>query len=225
MVLKMKKLSSGITGLDKILGGGIPERYVLLLSGTCGAGKTVFGLQFLTQSDEPGVYVSFEEELDELRQNALVFGWDLEKMEKRNKLRLLKYDPFRMEDILEVIENNIREIGAKRVVFDSVAALGIHMKETSELRRMILQINNIMKKNKCTTIIISEIVPGSTALSRFGVEEFVSDGVIVLNNFISNGQFKRSIIVWKLRGVNHSRSVHPYSISDKGITISNAVFK
>src|SRR3989304_10631957 len=99
----MKKLSSGITGLDKILGGGIPERYVLLLSGTCGAGKTVFGLQFLTQSDEPGVYVSFEEELDELRQNALVFGWDLEKMEKRNKLRLLKYDPFRMEDILEVI--------------------------------------------------------------------------------------------------------------------------
>lgn len=207
-----------------MLGGGIPERYVLLISGTCGAGKTIFGLQFV-QSNEPGVYVSFEEELDEIRQNALVFGWDLAKLEKQNKLRLLKYDPFKLEDILEVIENNIREIGAKRVVFDSIAALGVQMKEPSELRRMILQINNIMKKNKCTTIIISEILPGSTALSRFGVEEFVADGVVVLNNFVSENQFRRTAAVWKLRGVNHSRAVHSYSIGEKGLAIGPSIGK
>ena len=222
----MNKISSGIQGLDEILGGGIPERNVILLSGTCGAGKTIFGLQFLSSSDEPGVYVSFEEELDELREISGVFGWDIAKLEASKKLKLLKYDPFRLEDILEVVENNIREIGAKRIVFDSVAALGIYMRDASELRRMILQINDIMKRNKCTTIIISEIIPGSTALSRFGVEEFVSDGVIVLENIRTGGEFKRAITVWKLRGVDHSRSMHPYAITGKGISVnSKTTFK
>jgi KaiC/GvpD/RAD55 family RecA-like ATPase len=177
----MKKLSTGIGGLDKILGGGIPEEYVMLVSGTCGAGKSILGMQFLVSGDEPGVYVSFEEELDDIRENAALFGWDLEKLEKRNRIRLLKYDPFRLEDILEVIENNIREIGAKRVVFDSAAALGIHLKEPSELRRMILQIKSIMKKNRCTTIIISETLPGSSVLSvrlrrRRAHAEFCGEG-------------------------------------------------
>lgn len=222
----MKKVSSGISGLDELLDGGIPEKYVILLSGTCGTGKTIFGLQFLTSSSEPGIYVSFEEELDELRESSKIFNWDIEGLEAANKIRLLKYDPFRLEDILEIIENNIREIGAKRVVFDSVSALGIYMKDISELRRMILQINNIMKKNKCTTVVISEIIPGSMALSRFGVEEFVSDGVIVLNNTVHNGEFKRSVGIWKLRGVDHSRKIHPYSITKKGISISpNLVFR
>lgn len=221
----MNKISSGISGLDEILGGGIPERNVMLLSGTCGAGKTIFGMQFLLTSDEPGIYVSFEEELDELREHAALFGWDVAKLEKLNKTRLLKYDPFRLEDILEVVENNIREIKAKRVVFDSVAALGTYLKDASELRRMILQINKIMKKNKCTTMIISEILPGSNSLSRFGVEEFVSDGVVVLDNIRVKGDFKRAITVWKLRGVNHSRSMHPYTITNKGISVnSRSVF-
>ncbi len=220
----MKKIPSGIHGLDKILGGGIPDRGVMLLSGNCGAGKTIFSLQFL-MSDDPGVYVSFEEELDEIRETSKLYGWDLEKLEKENKIRMLKYDPFRLEDILEVVENNIREIKAKRVVFDSVAALGVHMKEPSELRRMILQINNIMKKNKCTTIIVSEILPGSKALSRFGVEEFVSDGVIVLENVEKRGEFKRALAVRKLRGVNHSRAIHTYNISNKGISVSQSTFR
>lgn len=222
----MNKISSGIDGLDEILGGGIPEHYVILLSGTCGAGKTVLGLQFLSSSDEPGVYVSFEEEPDEIRENAAAFGWDIAELEAAKKIRLLKYDPFRLEDILEVVENNIREIGAKRVVFDSVAALGIYLKDAGELRRMILQINRIMKKNKCTTLIISEILPESKSLSRFGVEEFVSDGVIVLNYVNVKGEFKRSVSVWKLRGVNHARSAHPYTITDRGIAVNpKTVFK
>ena len=215
----MNKISSGVTGLDEILGGGIPERSIMLLTGTCGAGKTIMGLQFLLASNEPGIYVSFEEEEDGIRETAKIFGWDIAKREAAGKFRILKYDPFRLEDILEVIENNIREIGAKRVVFDSVAALGIYLKEASELRRMILQIDRIMKKNKCTTVIVSEIIPGSSSLSRFGVEEFVSDGVIVLYNINVKGEYKRAVTVWKLRGVNHSRRMHPYNITSRGIII------
>ncbi|MEK6887467.1 MAG: ATPase domain-containing protein [Candidatus Aenigmatarchaeota archaeon] len=216
----MNKIPSGVSGLDEILGGGIPERYTILLTGTCGSGKTVMGLQYLLSSNDPGIYVSFEEEEDSIRETAKTFGFDIARREAAKKFVILKYDPFRLEDILEVIENNIREIGAKRVVFDSVAALGIYLKDSSELRRMILQIDRIMKKNKCTTVIISEIVPGSSSLSRFGVEEFVSDGVIVLDNINVRGEYKRAVTVWKLRGVDHSRRVHPYNITSRGIVIN-----
>jgi KaiC/GvpD/RAD55 family RecA-like ATPase len=214
------RIPTGVPGLDKIISGGIPQGNVVLLTGTCGAGKTIFCSQFLASSAEAGVYVSFEEEIEELRENAKIFGWDFDRMEKQNKLRILKYDPFRIEDILEVVENNIQEIKARRVVFDSVAALGVHMHDPSELRRMILQINQIMKKNKCTTIIVSEVLPGSSSLSRFGVEEFVSDGVILLDNKMMNGELKRALGVLKLRGTDHSKSMHPYSITSKGISVA-----
>lgn len=217
----MNKISSGIPGLDEILGGGIPEQSLVLLSGTCGTGKTIFGMQFLVSSKEPGVYVSFEQGLDEIRENAKVFGWDIKKLEISGNIRLLKYDPFRLEDVLEVIQNNIREIGARRVVFDSISALGIYMKDIAELRRMILETIRVMKRNNCTTIIISEVLPGSKALSRFGVEEFISDGVILLDNVIAENELRRAITVWKMRGLNHSRKTHAYSISEKGAAVSH----
>ena len=94
------------------------------------------------------------------------------------------------------------------------------MREPSELRRMILQINNIMKKNKCTTIIVSEIIPGSSAISRFGVEEFVSDGIIFLDNRMIDNELRRSLGVLKLRGTDHSKAMHPYSITHRGIAVS-----
>src|SRR3989338_3385592 len=144
----MEKTSSGIPGLDEVLGGGIPVGSTVLLSGTCGTGKSTLGLQFLMQ--EPGIYVSFEEELDSIREYMANFGWDFKKLENSGMLRLLQYDPFRLEDILEVIQNNIREMKAKRVVFDSISALGVYMKDIAELRRMILQTGRIMRKNKCT---------------------------------------------------------------------------
>lgn len=216
----MNRIPSGIEGLDEILGGGIPEGDVMLLSGTCGTGKTIFAMQFLASSEEPGIYVSFEVEPEDLRAGFGAFSWDIEGLEAAGRLRILRYDPFRLEDILEVIENNIREIGAKRVVLDSISALGTYIRDAGELRRLILQISRIMKKNGCTTILTSEIVPGSRSLSRFGVEEFVSDGVIVLSNTVSYGQFKRAISVWKLRGAEHSRKMHPYTITRRGIAVS-----
>lgn len=213
----MNKISSGIPGLDEVLGGGVLEGSTILVSGTCGTGKSTLGMQFLLQ--ELGIYVSFEEELDSIRAYAGQFGWDLKQLESNDKLRLLQYDPFRLEDILEVIQNNIREMKAKRVVFDSISALGVYMKDIAELRRMILQTGRIMRKNRCTTILISEILPNTKALSRFGIEEFVSDGVILLDNVVTGDEFKRQLTVWKMRGMNHSKKMHPYSISDKGVSI------
>ena len=215
----MNRLPSGITGLDKIIGGGIPEKDIVLLSGECGVGKSIFGLQFLVASKETGVYVSFEDELDRIQETASAFGWNIDALQKANKLRVLRYDPYKIDDIIEVIESYIREVGAKRVVLDSVSALGMYVKEVSDLRRMIIQLENVLRKNKCTALLISELISGEKGVSRFGVEEFVTDGVIVMKKYLSASEFKRGLTVWKMRGTDHSTAIHGYTISKHGITI------
>ena len=209
----LKKIATGIPGLDAITKGGIPEKDLILVSGSSGTGKTVMGLQFLYSSKDKSIFVSFEEPLSQINSTASTLGWDLEK-----KMRLLKYDPFKLEDIFEVIENNIKEIDARRVVIDSISALGIYVKDPGELRRMILQVSSMLRKNDCTSLLISEVM-NANRLSRFGVEEFVTDGVIVLRNIFVNGEYRRGVNIWKLRGSDHSRKIHPYSITKKGVVV------
>lgn len=215
----IKRIQSGIPGLDRLVQGGIPEKDLILLSGTCGSGKTIFGLQFLASSSDKSIYVSFEEPIPQIKATAASFGWDTEKMESEGRLKFLKYDPFKLEDIFEIIQSNIREINATRVVIDSISALGVYVKDAGELRRMILQVSSMLRKNSCTSIMISEVLVNKNSLSRFGVEEFVSDGVIVLHNKLIAGEYRRGISIWKMRATDHSRKIHPYKITGKGITV------
>lgn len=217
----MNRVVTGISGLDSLLEGGIPEKSLILLSGTSGTGKTVFSLQFLYNNAkyEPGIFVSFEEDISKIKEMAEVFGWDIEGYESENKLRFLRYDPFRIEDILEVIENNIREIGAKRVVIDSISAIGLYMRDPPEIRRMVLQISNVLRKNSCTAVLTCDILAGKDTLSRFGVEEFVVDGVILLHNYLSEGEYQRAITIWKMPSTNHSKKIHPYKITGSGFVV------
>ena len=217
----IERIKTGIDGFDELIQDGIPKKDLILLSGPCGAGKTVFGLQFAySHADkESCIYVSFEEEIAHIKASALQFKWDTEKYEKADKLRFLKYDPFRIEDIFEIIESNIRDIGAHRVVIDSISALGVYVKDPTELRRMILQLSNILRKNNCTSLLVSEVLPEEHVLSRFGVEEFVSDGVILLHNLLVGGEYRRGVSIWKMRSTDHSRKIHPYQISSEGFVV------
>lgn len=216
---KINYVKLNIPGLDKLIERGVPEGELILLSGTCGTGKTIFGLEYLYRAKEPGIFVTFEEHIQELKNQALSFGWDFEKLEKEDKVRMIKYDPFRLGDIFELIENNIKEMKARRVVIDSVSAFSMYIRAEHEVRRTVLDIYNILKKNLCTSILLSETIPGTERLSRFGVEEFVTDGVIVLRKVYQSDMFRTALNIWKLRGTNHSTRFHFYEITSKGFVV------
>lgn len=217
------RVGTGIPGLEKILNGGIPRNQVVLVSGTSGVGKTILCSQFIyagaTKYNENGVYLSFEEPGDVLKENSLNFGWDFEKLERQRKFAFINYDPYNVEDVFNVLESTIKETNAKRLVIDSISALGLYVRDISELRRMIFNLSIILRSLNCTSLLTSEIVYGTNALSRNGVEEFVADSVIILHYERIQATFQRALQVWKLRGSAHSQRLHPYEINDTGITV------
>ncbi len=217
-----KRIQTGVRGVDELIGGGLFEDTLTLVTGTTGTGKTIFSTQFIyegAKKGEPGVYVSFEEPPENIKAHALKFGWDFSKLEKEGKVVFVRYDPYHIEDVYELIESNIKKVGAKRVVIDSISALGLYVRDVPELRRMIFNISLLLRKLKCTSILISEILPLQKSLSRFGVEEFVTDGVIVLYYLRSDSQYSRSLTVWKMRGTEHSQKLHPYKIDKGGVVV------
>jgi KaiC/GvpD/RAD55 family RecA-like ATPase len=218
-----ERIKTGVPGIDNIIDGGLVPNTLTLLTGTAGTGKTSISSQFIytgaKKFDQPGVYVTFEEPIESIKSSSSNYGWDFDSLEKEGKVIFVKYDPFHIEDIYELIETNIKKINAKRVVIDSISALGLYVKETPEIRRMIFNIAFLLRRLKCTSILISEILPNQNALSRFGVEEFVTDGVIVLYYTQTGSQFSRALTVWKMRGSKHSSKLHPYKITDKGVEV------
>jgi KaiC/GvpD/RAD55 family RecA-like ATPase len=221
--MKKERVDVGVPGIDQLIGGGLLPKTLTLLTGTTGTGKTIMSSQFIYSGvkdyNEPGVYVSFEEPVDNIKENCLDFGWDFDPLEKKGKVVFVRYDPFHVEDIYELIETNIKKVEAQRVVIDSISALGLYVRDIPDIRRMVFNISLLLRKLECTSILISETLPMQGSLSRFGVEEFVTDNVIVLYYTRTGSQFSRALTVWKMRGSGHSNKLHPYAITDKGVVI------
>ncbi len=219
----MERLKSGIPGLDEITGGGIPKNQLVLITGTSGTGKTILCNQWIWSGakkyGEPGVYLSFEEPVEFMRENIKAFGWRFDELERAGRFAFMHYDPYRIEDVIDILESTVREIRASRVVIDSISALGLYVKDKAELRRMIYDISRTLRRLGCTAFIVSEIVAGKPGITRHGVEEFVADSVITLYYERIESTFVRAIQVWKLRGSPHSLKLHPYQIDNKGITV------
>jgi len=220
----IKRLKTGIPGLDDISGGGIPKGQIILLSGAPGTGKSTMCTQYvyegLKKSNENGIFLSFEETAESIRKTSAEFGWNFDEFERTNRFSFLKYDPYHVEEIFDLLESRIRDTGAHRIVIDSISALGLYVRDKAELRRMIFNLSTILRNLDCTTIMVSEIVPGTKGISRHGVEEFVADGVIVLYYERNNLAFNRAVQVWKMKSSNHSNKLHPYKITDKGVKIN-----
>ncbi|MDI6806398.1 MAG: ATPase domain-containing protein [Candidatus Aenigmarchaeota archaeon] len=218
----MKRVKSGIPGLDELIEGGFLPTSTVLISGTAGAGKTLFCSQFIYNGakkyNEPGVYLTFEETPESIITNMKRFGCDFQKLIDEKKVSFLLYD-IRMPDVFDEVYSAINKVKAKRVCIDSIATWGLYVGELGLIRRRILEFLSRIRATECTTLLTTEIPSGSSGISRFGVEEFLSDCVIILNYLRKRGAFERSVIVWKYRGSEHSYKVHPFKITNKGIAI------
>ncbi len=216
------RIKSGIPGLDKIANGGLELGSVILLSGGPGTGKTTFSLQFLIQGaldGENGLYVSFEETAEDLIRDASAYGWDLEKHIKSGKIKLLHFSPFEYDKFKQEFSLLLKRNKIKRIVIDSISGIGFYLKDIYELRKNIYELGKTVKNNGCTAIMTSEII-AEKGYSRFQVEEFLSDSVIVLHYGGLGGDFDRSLQVVKMRRTKHKQGLFAYKISNKGISIS-----
>jgi KaiC/GvpD/RAD55 family RecA-like ATPase len=233
------RVPTGISGLDELIEGGFPKNSRILVSGGTGSGKSIFCLQYLvngfTKYGDRGVYVSLEEPLNEVRRNASHFGWDLAKLEKEGGLvlvdavtnRLDLLDPGKwsvensIENVVGIIDDvaaAVQAVSAKRLVIDSIPGIGLFTHPES-LRAILMRINTFLRNLDCTTLMTTEVVEGSAALSRFGVEEFLATGIVFLALESKGNELKRKLIVRKMRGVKHSMREFELLIMDQGMIV------
>lgn len=231
----MELVETGIIGLDRIIGGGLPRGRTILVSGPAGAGKSTFGIQFLyhgiVSGGESGIFVSFDEHPEHVREECLNFGWNLNDLEKDNLLVLVdgfspragvsseeKYQTaVDVDELITQLVEVIDKTSAERVVIDSITALALSMESEQQIRRQILKLSAVMSSLECTTILTSEMRGGE--VSRFGVEEFMSQGVIILNYEYRNSVAIRSLNIRKMRGLRHEMIERPLAITPNGIEV------
>ncbi len=227
----LQKVPTGIQGLDELTGGGLPKGRSTLLCGGAGSGKTLLSMEFLVRGakefEEPGVFVAFEEQIEELTENFASLGHDLDSLAAQGKLSVDFIDVARSElgetggynlDGLFIrLDYAIESVGAKRVVLDSIEQLFSGLSNTAivraELRRLFLW----LKTKGVTAIITAE--QGDGALTRDGLEEYVADCVILLDHRETAQTFTRRIRVVKYRGSNHGTNEFPFLIDESGISI------
>lgn len=215
------RVPTGLPKLDSLLEGGFLKNSMILVTGGTGTGKTILCLQFLwegLQKGEPCVFLSLEEDPEDIKADARQFGWDLEKYEEKGLFRIMFHDPFET-DVSSVLVNQIEYIKAKRLVVDSMSMLGLYMKDQATVRKQLGKLMKSVKNAECTTLVTSEIVEESKALSRFGVEEFVVDGVIVLNYLGIGQEANRSLQIRKMRRTDHGKDIYPFKMTNKGIVL------
>ncbi|MCY7323515.1 MAG: circadian clock protein KaiC [Phormidesmis sp. CAN_BIN36] len=229
----IQKIRTLIEGFDDISHGGLPVGRTTLISGTSGTGKTLFASQFLyngiTQFDEPGIFVTFEESPADIIKNALSFGWNLQKFIDEGKLFILDASPdpegqevvgnFDLSALIERIQYAIRKYKARRVSIDSITAVFQQYEAAGVVRREIFRLVARLKQVGVTTIITTERVDEYGPVARFGVEEFVSDNVVIVRNVLEGERRRRTVEVLKLRGTTHMKGEYPFTITDRGVNI------
>lgn len=226
----MPKAASGIPGLDEILGGGLPRGRATLVCGGPGCGKTLLATHFLVHgahSGEPGVFFSFEESAAEIVQNAASLGLDLDSLRRDGRL-LLQHLPVAPHQVLEIgsydlsgllaqLGHAIDEIGAKRVVLDTLETLFARLSDQRVVRAELSRLLRTLKERGVTVVVTAE--GGAGALTRHGLEEYVSDCVILLDNRVQDEICTRRLRIVKCRGTAHGSDEYPFLISSRGVSV------
>lgn len=242
----MERVSSGVKGLDEILGGGFPKGRTILVVGSPGSGKTILATQFLSAGaaeGERGIYITFDERPEQVKENVSAFGWDLDQLEAEGKLLFVDATPFRhakslagafetrgsvtmqsiipevtLKALVETVKRLAEEEEASRLAVDPITSLIVRYQSPIKRRRAMLMLFDALSSTGATCLVTSEM--RTSMLSRkFQLEEFLSQGVVLLRTGIHEGNVVRAIQVEKMRGIAHDTQLRPYLIGQNGIEV------
>lgn len=219
------KLPTGIPGLDLITEGGVPQNRTTLVTGSAGSAKTVFAVQFLAEgikSEDNGVFVTFEESPHDIRSNMKGLGWDIAAWEKAGHWSFVDASPqpeetviagaYDLGALLARIENAVNKVKARRVAVDSLGAIFTQFSEPAIVRRELFRIATALKGMGVTSVMTAERNEEYGEISRYGVEEFVADNVIILRNILEDEKRRRTIETLKFRGTHHQKGEYPFTV-------------
>lgn len=227
----IQKTATGIEGLDEITTGGLPTGRTTLICGSAGSGKTVMAVEFLIHGakdfNEPGVFMAFEETERELTQNIASFGHDLDELEKNRMLsidhvfiersEIEETGEYDLEGLFIRLENAVNAIGAKRVVLDTLEVLFAGLTNQSLIRSELRRLFRWLKDKGLTAIVTGE--RGDGQLTRYGLEEYVADCVILLDHRVSDQISTRRLRIVKYRGSAHGTDEYPFLMGGTGISV------
>lgn len=233
--IQIEKLPTGIAGFDDVTEGGLPKGRTTLVSGSAGSGKTVLATQFLVEgiekADEAGVFITFEESPNDIRRNVRSFSWHINEWETADRWAFVDaslqpgeevviaggYD---LNGLLVRIENAVKKTNAKRVAMDSLGAIFSRFSDEAIIRTELLRIATALKHLGVTAVMTAERREEYGDISRFGVEEFVADNVIILRNALEQEKRRRTLEILKFRGTNHHKGEYPFTIiPQRGIVV------
>src|SRR5512147_724772 len=230
-VAQLEKSPTGMKGLDEITNGGLPKGRPTLVCGAAGCGKTLFAMEFLvrgaTQFNEPGVFVSFEETAEELTKNVASLGFDLNRLTASKRLHIdyVRVERSEIEETGEYdldglfvrLGHAIDSIQAKRVVLDTIESLFAGLPNPMILRAELRRLFRWLKNKGMTAVITGE--KGESTFTRHGLEEYVSDCVILLDHRVAEQLSTRRLRIVKYRGSTHGTNEYPFLIGKEGISV------
>lgn len=222
----IEKLETGIPGFDFLAEGGLPKGRATLISGTAGSAKTVFASQFLVEGiklGENGVFVTFEEPPKAIRRNMSGFGWKIQEWEENRQWAFVDASPqpgerpmvtgeYDLGALIARIEYAIRKYSAQRVSLDSLGAIFSHLADSAQVRNDLFRLASALRELGVTAIMTAERTQEYGEISRYGVEEFVADNVVILRNVLNDEKRRRTIEILKYRGTNHQKGEYPFTI-------------
>ncbi|HCB14053.1 MAG TPA: circadian clock protein KaiC [Gammaproteobacteria bacterium] len=224
---RISKLATGIAGFDAIAKGGLPEGRTTLIAGSAGSAKTVFAVQFLAegirQFDQHGVFVTFEEAPADIRRNMASLGWDIAAWEAAGCWAFVDASPlpgeaeviagaYDLGALLARIEVAVNRVGARRLAMDSLGSLFSHFENHALIRNELFRISAALKLMNITAIMTAERTQEYGDISRYGVEEFVVDNVMILRNVLDGEKRRRTVELLKFRGTEHQKGEYPLTV-------------
>jgi circadian clock protein KaiC len=224
----MERVQTGIKGLDEMLSGGFLPQTANLIEGAPGTGKTTIGMQFIyngiTQFDEPGLIITFEEFPQQYYHDAAAFGWDLAKLEKEGKLKVIMTSPevtrLDIESVGGMIETSVAHMGARRVLVDSISHFERLTQDLVELRSLEYSFINGLKREGLTSLLTRE----SSALLGEAPEgdsdiAFVVDSYLLLRYVEIESTIHKALLVLKMRGSDHAKDIRQFEVADHGVEV------